>query len=189
MPVCLSLVIVFLCSSSGPPGDLKRWWADLGSADGAKAYQALGQLITASGESVPFLDEHLRPVEAVSRGKISQLVAGLGSERYAEREKAQQGLEKLQDLAEEELSKALAAGPTLEVRQRIERLLEKSDLLKSPERLRSLRAIEVLEHIGTPEARRVLQKLAKGAPEARQTREARASLERLAKGAKSASSP
>ena len=187
MPVFLGLVIVLLGGSSGPPGDLKGWWADLGSADGAKAYRAIGQLIAVSKESVPFLNEHLRPVEGIPRASISRLVADLGSERYAEREKAQRELEKLQDLAEEALSKALAAGPTLEVRQRIERLLEKADLLKSPERLRSLRAIEVLEHIGTPEAQKVLQKLAEGAPEARQTREARASLERLAKRAKSAS--
>ena len=44
-----------------------------------------------------------------------------------------------------------------------------------------LRAIEVLEHIGTAEARQVLKSLANGAPEARRTREAKSSLERLAK--------
>jgi hypothetical protein len=42
-----------------------------------------------------------------------------------------------------------------------------------------LRAVEVLERIGNAEARRVLEALAKGAPEARLTREARTSLERL----------
>ena len=44
-----------------------------------------------------------------------------------------------------------------------------------------LRAVEVLERIGTPEARQVLAKLADGAPEARLTQEAKASLQRLAK--------
>jgi hypothetical protein len=43
-----------------------------------------------------------------------------------------------------------------------------------------LRAIEVLEHIGTPEARQVLDTLARGAAVARVTQEAKASLKRLA---------
>ena len=46
--------------------------------------------------------------------------------------------------------------------------------------LQALRAVELLEHIGSREARQVLERLAKGAPEARLTREAKASLERLA---------
>ena len=40
------------------------------------------------------------------------------------------------------------------------------------------------EHLGTPEARRLLERLAEGAPEVRLTREARASLERLARRAR-----
>jgi hypothetical protein len=48
-----------------------------------------------------------------------------------------------------------------------------------PERVQALRAVEVLEWIGTPEARKVLEALATGAPAARLTREARASLGRL----------
>jgi len=53
--------------------------------------------------------------------------------------------------------------------------------------LRQLREIQVLEHIGTPEAQEVLKKLAQGAPEARLTQEAKAALDRLSK--RSAVSP
>jgi hypothetical protein len=42
-------------------------------------------------------------------------------------------------------------------------------------------AVEILEHIGTPSARQVLDELAKGAAAQRLTQEAKASLERLAK--------
>ena len=47
-----------------------------------------------------------------------------------------------------------------------------------PHVLRGVRAIEVLERIGTKEAKQVLQTAAKGAPGARLTEEAKASLDR-----------
>jgi hypothetical protein len=57
-------------------------------------------------------------------------------------------------------------------------------LAKLPgEWLRAIRAVAVLEHIGTPEAHELLQSLAGGTPESRLTREAKASLQRLAKRA------
>lgn len=87
------------------------------------------------------------------------------------------------------MAKTLARKPSLEAGKRIEFLLEKLDLLKDPERLRALRAIEVLENIGTAEAQRTLQRLAGGAAEAQQTREAKASLERLDQRTKPASLP
>jgi len=48
--------------------------------------------------------------------------------------------------------------------------------------LQTLRSLEALEHIGSPEARRLLQSLATGVP-CNVTREAQASLERLDKRA------
>jgi hypothetical protein len=52
---------------------------------------------------------------------------------------------------------------------------------KSPERLREYRALELLEHWHTPEARQLLTELAQGVPEAHFTQEAEASLKRLAR--------
>lgn len=51
-----------------------------------------------------------------------------------------------------------------------------------PDWLRTLRVVQVLEAIGTPEARRVLERLANGAPEAPLTQEAETALDRLARG-------
>src|SRR5262249_49925638 len=78
------------------------------------------------------------------------------------------------------LRRALGGRPALEVRKRLEGLLEKA-LLRPPTgpELQALRAVEALEKIASPEARQVLRGLAKGAPEARLTREAMAALGRL----------
>lgn len=80
------------------------------------------------------------------------------------------------------LRRALSNRPSMEVRRRIEDVLSKLEpSTLPPETLQVLRAIEILEHIGTPTARRCLEALAKGAADARQTREAKASLRRLTK--------
>jgi hypothetical protein len=65
------------------------------------------------------------------------------------------------------------------VRSRINQLLKTIGewVVTDPDTLRSLRAIWVLERIGTPEARTILEGLAKGAPEARQTQEAKNALD------------
>lgn len=62
-------------------------------------------------------------------------------------------------------------------------MLNLPPIVRSPENLRRIRAIEVLEHIGTADARAVLQSLAKGAAESRSTQEAKTALERLARRA------
>ena len=50
------------------------------------------------------------------------------------------------------------------------------------EQARTLRAVEALERMGTPEARRLLDELGRGAEGARLTRDAKAALDRLAGG-------
>jgi hypothetical protein len=108
----------------------------------------------------------------------------LDTNQFAVRESAKQELEKLGEIAAPACRKALEQKPSVEARRRLEALLEKQSREwqnPSSERLRTLRAVEVLEHIGTPEARQVLETLAKGAPEARLTQEAAESLQRLSR--------
>ena len=75
------------------------------------------------------------------------------------------------------LNKALEGQPSAEVRRRVEGLLEK---LKgsgaSAERLRTARALEVLEQMDVPEAKQLLETLAKGEASAWLTQEAKAAL-------------
>jgi hypothetical protein len=113
---------------------------------------------------------------------LARLTANLDSDQFAVRDQATRELEALGELAEAALRKLLAAKPSLEARRRAEELLEKlRSPLPSGERLRSLRAVEALEHAGTEPAQRLLIRLAGGAPGARLTREAQAALQRLAR--------
>ena len=131
--------------------------------------------------ALAILKERMRPVQ-VEQQRVNRLIDDLDSARFAVRAKASDELGKLGSLAGPALRKALAARPPLEARQRLEQLLNKLDgPITSPETLQMLRALEVLERIGTPEARQILLSLAKGAPEAALTQEAKASLERLGK--------
>jgi hypothetical protein len=70
--------------------------------------------------------------------------------------------------------------PSVEFRRRAEKLLDPMvEFSISPEALRQVRALHVLEQIDSLESWGLLKKLAAGAPEARLTREARAALQRL----------
>jgi hypothetical protein len=155
-------------------------WTDLASADAAAAYRAVGVLAATPGRSLPLLRQRLRPALASDVRQIERWVTELDSDHFAERERATRELARQGDRAEEGLRRFLAGRPSLEARRRAEDLL---DRLRGPltdsERLRRLRAVEALEHIGTAEARRLLQALSEGAPASRLTREAKAALERL----------
>jgi len=159
---------------------LRAFWDDLGAADSARVFAIQRKLVAAPNPTVPWLGEHLTPVPPVNAPRLAQLLDDLESKELATRTKAARQLEKLADLAEAGLRQRLAVRPPLEVQQRIEQLLEKLlGPVEDQERLRIWRAIEVLEQIGTLEARALLQKMATGAAESRTTREARASLIRL----------
>ncbi len=162
------------------PQELERLWTELGDPEAGKGYRAGWALAAVPARSVPFLAERLGPVPLVGAKRLAQLVADLDSARYATRQQAERELQRLGDLAEPALRRALEANPSLEMKRRIEALLERAEgPVSAPEPLRTLRAVEVLERIGSAEARRVLQRLAEGEPEALLTREARGALQRL----------
>jgi hypothetical protein len=81
-------------------------------------------------------------------------------------------------LLDKEIDKAMVElSPSIEVRKRIDRALEKPRKIEES-LLRGLRAIEVLETIATPEAREQVERLSNGEPKARLTRAAQAALRR-----------
>jgi hypothetical protein len=128
---------------------------------------------------VAFLKEQLPAIPRLSE-KLARLIAELDDEEIEVRERSSNELGRLGGLAESALRKTLHADPPLEVRRRIEALLEPLDKMCWPGMsLQGWRAIAVLERVGTDDARQVLEELAEGDPEARLTQEAKAAAERL----------
>jgi len=165
--------------------DLAALWSDLASDDAAKAYKAIWKLVSGAKQSVPFLAEKLKAAAGVDAQRVEQLIKALDSDKFAEREQAVAELEKLAERAEPALKKLLEEQPSPEARRRAEAILAKlGGPVTSSEQLRALRAIEALEHIGTPEARQVLERLATGAAGARETADAKRSVERLKRKAR-----
>jgi len=81
---------------------------------------------------------------------------------------------------EPRLRRAMDKGASLELRRRLQAILETPRSLVPPaETVRRLRAVAVLERISTTEARALLRELAKGEPGDRLTRAAVAALARL----------
>jgi hypothetical protein len=163
------------------PAVTLRAWEDLG-ADPRKAFAARGSLALSPDQAVPLLKQRLNSVPSPDPRQVSRVIADLDSDRFAVREQARKELEALGEQAAGALRRALSKKPSLEVHRRIKALLAKwRGVVAQPETLRALRAVAVLEDIGTPQGRQVLQALARGEPEARLTQAAKASLERLSR--------
>jgi RNA polymerase sigma factor (sigma-70 family) len=152
-------------------------WADLAAAGGVKVYRAVTALASAPpGRAVAFLQDRLRPVTR-DEALIKRLIADLDSKEFKVRDRAMQKLFELSEVSFPVVRKALAGELSLETRRRLEALLAKvPGMPLANERLWVLRGVAVLKRLGTPEARRVLEALAGGVREVRETEAARAAL-------------
>jgi hypothetical protein len=170
-----------------PARKLDRYWAGLASRNPRQAYPAVWGLGMAPKQAIPLFIDKLTPIALLmDKNHVAKLITELDDDKFSVREKAGQDLEKMGSLVDPILRKALTGVlPSLEVRRRMERILEKIKTEQgsgpSPEVLRASRALLVLERFGTPEAKQLLEKFAAGMPEAQLTLDARAALERLNK--------
>ena len=160
------------------PEQVSPLWDALADADATKAFPALRLLVLNPDRALPILKDHLRPADD---RRVPKLVGDLNSDDFETREAASRGLAALGEAARSALEKAAAADPAPEARQRLNDLLEKLNGRTAPEELRGVRAVDVLEQIGTDGARAVLKDLAAGAPGALTTQAAKDALDRLQK--------
>jgi WD40 repeat protein len=159
--------------------EVERLWLTLAGADSAAALRAVRRLARAPGQALPYARDALGRAPVVEAGRLARLLADLDADDFARREAAGAELARLGKLAEAAMKRALEGRPTPEARRRIGAILKKLDDRLSPAELQALRGVEVLELIGTPAARKVIESVAARAPTPRAGEETRAALARL----------
>jgi WD40 repeat protein len=164
--------------------DVEGLWTSLVGNDAAKAYDAAWRLIAAPELAMPVLRERVpKAVAKEEPGVLDKLLADLDHDDFDVREKATNELIRRGPAVLPAVRETLSKTKSREVRRRAEEVAAqlKTDGGVSPEMLPVLRGVEVVERIGTAEAREMLEAWTHGPAEAPLVREARASLRRLGK--------
>src|SRR5262249_24959102 len=138
-----------------------RLWNALEDSDAAVAFGAMRELFARPGPAVALFRER-SPFAACDNTVVDRWIRDLDADAFAVREKATAELTAIANKIEPRLRKFLAEKPSAEARRRIEGILETTGRM-TPERLRGVRSVEVLEHLGTAEARELLAQAAGGA--------------------------
>jgi hypothetical protein len=140
------------------------------------AHRAIWQCVAAPKETLKEIKARLLPVGKVAPDTIAQLIRELDDDDFEIRERASRDLRSHLEAAEASLRLHISLPScSAEQRRRVQALLpqlEQSHVLQE-------RAVTVLEHLETGEARQLLESLAAGAEGALLTAEARRALERL----------
>jgi RNA polymerase sigma factor (sigma-70 family) len=150
---------------------LETWWEDLASSDAKKAYRAICGYIASGKPSVEFLSKQVKPLTAEDGKQLTELVQQLGNNRFIVRQKADRALRARGVEIEGFLRKISQQKWDVDTQERLEKILEELPQVQTPEGLRSLRVLEILERMNIPESRSLFEMLP--------SREAKASQERL----------
>ena len=156
--------------------ELAGWWADLASPDVARAWGAEWKLTDARADATL---RQMRPAVPLDPKAVGKLIAKLNADTLAERDAAEHNLASLGEPALPYLRPATERMVNNEQAERLLRLI--SGARTSPEQLRRLRAVGVLERIGNADARSLLRDIAGGTANAPETIAATAALRRLGK--------
>jgi hypothetical protein len=154
--------------------DLAALWDHLGDRDAGKVYRAVAQMEATPDDSIAFLRKHLLPAKSIDEKTIRLHIRGIQGDSFALRQQSSAALEKVGDDAIPLVRLELAAPISLENRRRLDALLDRlEELSESGVKARSHRALMLLQRIGTPAAKGLIEDLARGAPLAWLTEEAR----------------
>jgi hypothetical protein len=155
------------------PADLDPLWDDL-ARDAAAGLRAARLLSVAGDKAIALLGAKVAPRKAPDESRVKQWIADLDSPLFAAREKAQNALRSLSVQAEPHLRQQLQANPTLEMRQRIQNLLQEIETRNlTAAEVREVRAVQALAWMNTETAQSLLVKWAEGDPSATLTKAAK----------------
>jgi WD40 repeat protein len=158
-------------------------WQTLLYADAEQADTAIWSLVHAPGDSLQFLRKQIRPVALPDRERVQSSLRALDSTDFKTRSEAEAELERHGERVLKELEATLKQKNSMDKQRCLERLLDKARRAALPfdtrERIGQWRALEVLERIGTPEAKHLVRELADGAPGAVLTEVAKSVLARM----------
>lgn len=162
--------------------DLEHLWAELASTDATVAHRAIWSLIAEKKESMSYLRSRVHAVPGLSAAQMKELIDGLDSDSFQERERASRELADQGETAKSALLTIVAKSRSMEQRRRAKYLLAALPTYFLPSsQLRLVRAIEIFEQIASREARAALADLAKGVSGRVETEQAQAALQRLRK--------
>ena len=158
---------------------IEKAWAQLNDPDPNPAYAGMLTLKAAPRETVEFLNRRLKIDPKLEQERIQQWIGQLDHDRFAVRERAKRELWNRSRTVQPTLEKLLKDALPSETEKRIQSILESMAQGRlSPQELRQLRAIQILEWINTTDSRALLEELAKGNSLGIQASEARAALAR-----------
>jgi WD40 repeat protein len=165
--------------STGKP--LESAWNDLEKSEATTAFEAMS-CFASDPRSYDFLADKLKSFDQtpVDDATIQTWIENLDAARFAIRERATGELERLGNRARPAIEAKLKQKPTLELRTRLEQILERFDHVGEQRIwLRPLRAIEVLERNSTSKGKELLQRIASGTKGLPITDSAKSALDRL----------
>jgi hypothetical protein len=160
-----------------PAADRMKAWDSLGTISENAVMKTMAAMAADAEGTVTYFAERLKPIPAADAAALNRIFRDLDDKSFAVREKAARDLDALGPAAIAGVRKRLAKTTSAEVRGRAEAFLrpfEKAEL--SEERLRYLRALEVLAATDTPASRRLIERLAGGAPDVWETDAAKQAL-------------
>lgn len=172
----------------GDPPDKNAFdelWNRLASAAPAPAYRAIGMLASHPDESTPYLEKRIRSILFPAENeRIQQLIRELDDDDFVIRNRAYRELRKLRTIAKPVLLKEMERTTSAEVKYRIQRILagtENASRFTMEDERRMARLVHVLDMMGGPASRAMLQTIIDEFPSDRIIRDVRQTLARLEK--------
>jgi len=159
---------------------LEALWKDLTVDNDFRLQRVFASFRAAPADAAAFLGKKLSPVGEAEQKRVKALLNDLDADDPKTREAATETLQVLAAAFEPLLARVARDHEPGEVRNRVRFVLRLQREKAVPQALLvQIRALIVLEQLGTAQARQVLEKMANGVAGARVTEDAKQSLERL----------